>query len=145
LLKFTGDKKPAHWRADLRIAVLTPADPDGAVLQVLDPDAGGVADVLEDLAPGFGAFVVAPGNLHQLNSLNSGRGNQALKAAAHKLVRISRFGCGVGRLVHSSLLASTVFIYSIGADIPWQELGNNFHAQMHIFAEGFLVCIGAMS
>lgn len=70
MLKFVGDKKPAHRRAHLGIAVLAPADPDGAVFQVLDPYARGVADVLDDLVPGFRAFVVAPVNLYQLNPLD---------------------------------------------------------------------------
>ena len=86
-----GDKKPAHWRAYLGIAVLAPADPDGAIIQMLDPYACGVADVLDDLAPGFRAFVVASGNLDQLNSLYPGRSDQALQAAANKLVGISWF------------------------------------------------------
>jgi hypothetical protein len=75
MLKFIGDKKPAHWRAHLGIAVLAPADPDGAVIQMLDPYAGGIADILDDLAPGFGAFFVAPGYLDQLNPLDPGRGD----------------------------------------------------------------------
>ena len=91
MLKFIGDKKPAHWRAHLGIAVLAPADPDGAIIQMLDPYACGVADVLDDLAPGFRAFIVAPGYLHQLNPLYSRRGDYALQAAAHKLVGISWF------------------------------------------------------
>lgn len=86
-----GDKKPAQRRAHLVIAVLAPADPDGAVIQVLDPDADGVADVLDDLAPGFRAFIVAPGNLDQLNPLDPWRGDQALQAAANKLVGVSWF------------------------------------------------------
>lgn len=127
-----GDKKPAHWRAHLGIAVLAPTDPDGSVFQMLDPYPGGIANVLDDLVPGFRAFIVAPGNLDQLNPLDSGRGDQALKAAAHKLVGISRFWCGIGGMDHSSLLASTVCIHSIGADISWQEVGRKFHALMHI-------------
>lgn len=123
-----GDKKPAHWRAHLGIAVLTPADPDGAVIQMLDPYALGVTDILDDLVPSFGAFVVSPGYLDQLNPLNPRRGDQALQAAANKLVGISRFRCGVGGLDHSSLLASTVCIHSIGADISWQEGDRKFHA-----------------
>lgn len=128
MLKFIDDKKPAHWRAHLGIAVLAPADPDGAVFQVLDPYARGVADVLDDLAPGFRAFIVSPGNLDQLNPLHSGGGNYALQAMAHKLVGVSRFWCGVGCLDHASLLASTVFVHSIGGDISWQEGGRDFHA-----------------
>ena len=54
------DKKPAQWRAPLCVAVLAPTDPDGPVLQVLDLDAGGVADILDYLVPGFRAFVLAP-------------------------------------------------------------------------------------
>lgn len=127
-----GDKKPAHWRAHLRIAVLAPADPDGVAIQLLDPDAGCVADILNDLVPGFRALVGAPGNLDQLNPLDSGRGNDALQAAANKLVAIFRYGCGVGCLVHASLLANTGCINSISADISWQEGGKKFHAQMHI-------------
>lgn len=65
------DKKPAHWRAHLGIAVFAPADPDGAVIQMLNPDPGGVADVLDDLTPGLRAFVVAPRYLDQLNPLYS--------------------------------------------------------------------------
>lgn len=127
-----GDKKPAQWRGHLRIAVLAPADPDGVAIQLLDSDAGCVADILNDLVPGFRAFVIAPGYLDQLNPLDTGRGDQALQAAAHKLVAIFRCGCGVGYLVHASLLANTGCIHSIGADKSWQEGGKKFHAQMHI-------------
>lgn len=81
-----GDKKPAHWRAHLKIAVLAPADPDSTVIQVLNLDAGSVADVLDDLAPCFRALVVASGYLDQLDLLHSWRGNEALQAAANKLV-----------------------------------------------------------
>ena len=88
---FAGNKKPAHWRAYLGIAVLAPADPDGTVIQMIDPDTGCVADILDDLAPGFRAFIVAPGYLDQLNPLYPGRGDQALQAAANKLVGISWF------------------------------------------------------
>lgn len=123
-----GDKKPAHRRAHLGIAVLAPADPDRAVFQMLDPYPRSVADVLDDLAPCFRAFVVAPGNLNQLNPLNARGGDQALQAAANKLVGISRFWCGVGCLDHASLLASAVCIHSIDADISWQEGGGKFHA-----------------
>jgi len=91
-----GDKKPAHWRAYLGIAVLAPTDPDGTIIQMLNPDAGGVANVLNDLVPGFRAFVVTPGYLNQLNPLHSGGGNYALQAMAHKLVGVSRFRYGVG-------------------------------------------------
>jgi len=83
------DKKPAHWRAHLGIAVLAPADPDSTVIQVLNPDTDGFADVLDDLAPSFRAFVVSPGYLDQLNPLDPRRGDQALQAAANKLVGIS--------------------------------------------------------
>ena len=103
-----GDKKPAHWRAHLGIAVLAPTDPDGSVFQMLDPYPGGVADILDDLVPGFRAFIVASGNLDQLNPLYSRRGNYALQAVTNKLVGISRFRCGVGCLDHASLLANTV-------------------------------------
>ena len=69
---FTGDnKEPAHLRARLGIAVLAPADPDGAIIQMFNPDSGCVADVLDDLVPGFRALVGAPGNLDQLNPLYS--------------------------------------------------------------------------
>jgi hypothetical protein len=120
MLKFTGDKKPAYWRALLCVAVLAPANPDAAVFQMLDPDAGGVADILDDLVPGFRAFVVAPRYFHQLDSLDPRRCDQALQAMAHKLVGISRFGCGVGCLIHVSLLANFVCIHSICTDISWQ-------------------------
>lgn len=120
MLKFAVDKKPAHWRAPLCVAVFAPADPDRTAIQMLDFYAGGVADVLDDLAPGFRALVVASGYLDQLNPLYSRRGNYALQAMAHKLVGISRFRCGVGCLDHASLLANTVCAYSIGADIYWQ-------------------------
>ena len=81
----------AHRRADSGIAVLAPADPYGAVIQMLDSDAGCVADVLDDLVPGFRAFIFAPGYLDQLNPLYPGRGDQALQAAANKVVGISWF------------------------------------------------------
>lgn len=87
---------------------------------MLDPYSDGVADVLDDLAPGIRAFVVASGYLDQLNPLYSRGGDYALQAAAHKLVGISRFRCGVGGLDHASLLANAVCAYSIGADIDWQ-------------------------
>jgi hypothetical protein len=86
-----GDKKPAHWRAYLGIAVLAPTDPDGTIIQMLNPDAGGVANVLNDLVPGFRAFVVTPGYFDQLNPLYPRRGDQALQAPADKLVGISWF------------------------------------------------------
>lgn len=128
MLKLTGDKKPAHWRAHLGIAVFAPADPDGAVIQMLNPDPGGVADILDNLVPGFRAFVVAPGNLDQLDPLDPWRGDQALQAAANKFVGISRFRCGVGCLVHASLLANTVCMHSIDAVMYWQEGSKKFHA-----------------
>lgn len=71
-------KKPALWRAPLCVAVLAPADSNGAVTQMLDSYSGGFADVLDDLAPGFRAFVVAPGYLDKLNPLYSRGGDYAL-------------------------------------------------------------------
>lgn len=115
-----GDKKPAHGRAHLRVAVLAPADPNGAVIQMLNPYAGGVADILDHPVPGFRAFIVAPRYFYQLNSLYPGRGDQTLKATAHKLVGISGFGRGVGCLDHASLLTNTVCAHSICTDIYWQ-------------------------
>jgi hypothetical protein len=112
-----GDKKPAQWRAHLHVAVLAPADPHGAVFQMFDPYACGVADVLDDLVPSFRAFIVASGDLNQLNSLHSRRGDYALQTTADKLVGVPWFGCGVGCLVHASLLAIYVCIYSIVAEI----------------------------
>lgn len=44
----------AHRRADSGIAVLAPADPYGAVIQMLDSDAGCVADVLMTLCQASG-------------------------------------------------------------------------------------------
>ncbi|AMS22141.1 hypothetical protein AYK59_19120 [Pseudomonas synxantha] len=87
-----GDsRKPAYRRAHLGIAVLAPADPDSAALQMFDPYASGVADILDDLVPGFRAFVVALGYFDQLNPLYPRRGDQALQASADKLVGISWF------------------------------------------------------
>lgn len=112
-----GDIKPAHWRAYLVIAVLAPADPYGAIIQMLDSYAGGVADVLDDLVPSFRAFIVASGDFNQLNSLHSRRGDYALQTTADKLVGVPWFGCWGGCLNHASLLANTVCAYSIAAAI----------------------------
>lgn len=109
-----------------------PADSDGASIQMLNPNTGRVTDLLDYLVPGFRAFIVAPGDLNQLNPLYPRRGDQPLQAMAHKFVGVSRFWCGVGCLDHASLLANAVFVYSIGGDISWQEGGSKFHAQMHI-------------
>lgn len=87
---------------------------------MLDLDAGGITDILDDLAPGFRALVVASGHLDQLNPLYSRRGDYALQAMANKLVGISRFRCGGGCLDHASLLANTVCAYSIGDGHYWQ-------------------------
>ncbi len=91
MLKFIADKKPAHWRANLGIAVLAPPYPDGTIIQMLNPYAGGVADILDDLAPGFRTFVMASGYLDQLDPLYSRRGNYALQAIADKLVGVPGF------------------------------------------------------
>lgn len=106
---FIGDnKKPAHWRVLLSVAVLAPADPDGAIIQMFNPYSDCVADVLDHLVPGFRALVVASGYLDQLDPLYSRRGDQVLQTTANKLIGIAWFRCGVGCLVHASLLAVTV-------------------------------------
>lgn len=105
---------------NLGVAVLAPTDPDGTIIQMLDPYTSGVADVSDDLVPSFRAFVVAPGNLHQLNPLYPRGCDQALQAVAYKLVGLSRFRFGVGGLDHASLFSKTVCIHSICTDISWQ-------------------------
>jgi len=54
-------------------------------MQMFDPHASGVDDVLDHLSPCLWAFVVSPGYFDQLNPLYLRRGDQALQAAANKL------------------------------------------------------------
>lgn len=89
LLKCAGDKKPAQWRAPLCVAVFSPANPDSAALEMLYADAARLLDLLKDLLPGLGAFVVLPGDGYGLDLLNVGRSDQALNTPTNELVGIS--------------------------------------------------------
>lgn len=62
-------------------------------MQMFDPHASGVDDVLDHLSPCLWAFVVSPGYFDQLNPLYLRRGDQALQAAANKLAGFFMHKC----------------------------------------------------
>jgi hypothetical protein len=73
-----GDKKPAQRRAHSRVTVFSPADPYGVAVQSLNANAGGISDLLDDLVPGLGAFVLSPRDNDGLQLLHAWGGNDAL-------------------------------------------------------------------
>jgi hypothetical protein len=69
-----------------RFVVLSPSDPDGAAIQVLNADAVRFFDFLDYLPPSLWAFIVVAGDGDDLDLLNTGSSYQALDAPANQFI-----------------------------------------------------------
>lgn len=86
-------KKPGIGRAHFSVAVFSPADSDGAVIQALDACAVHFLNIPEDLLPRLRALVLSSGYDYSLYLLGGRRRNQPLYSSADKLVAGSGFRC----------------------------------------------------
>jgi hypothetical protein len=83
---YSGDKKPARRRVLSRFAILSPSDPDGAAVQVLNAHAARFFDFLDYLTPSLWAFIIVAGDGDDLDLLNAWSSYQTLDAPTYQFI-----------------------------------------------------------
>jgi hypothetical protein len=79
-------KSPLEGGLISRFAVLSPSDPDGAAVQVLNAHAARFFDFLDYLPPSLWAFIIVAGDGDNLDLLNARCSYQTLDAPTNQLI-----------------------------------------------------------
>jgi hypothetical protein len=113
-------KSPLNGGLVSNFVIPSPSNPHGTSVQMLDVNTACLSDLLNDLMPGFEAFIVLAVHGYDLDLLYVQRCDKALNSANHKFVGFLGVDRRRGGRGHRCFLTYTVVMYSIAIVMIWQ-------------------------